>query len=321
MAKASPHLSIVVPSRANNFLLLEQFISCLKDQTFQDFELLLVCDRAFTAEERKDFQSQIASFAGPEQEKKIRLLSHQNTDFDLHHQGGASYVRNFGIKAANGNYLQLFDDDNAFDPDYLAKAISLHEKYSQLYGKEVFITPSLIWRTTDKVQNQGFSGYNYRLARPKIHFLAPGDEFAEIKMFSGNGIFGKAAIMKKVLYDEEIARIAEDLDFVYSIWELGTPILVFKSLKVRHQERDKTFLEEARIGTPKSAEQKIKNLFLWVKKHANYWQKLIFFFWSSWGICGRLAVKAFFHGGEAKWQIIKGLIRGYFKGWKAYRAS
>ncbi len=282
MQKASPHLSVVVPSRANNFPLLEQFFSCIKDQTFQDFECILVCDRAFTKEERKEFQSKIASFAGSEQEKKIRLLSHQNTDFDLHYQGGASYVRNFGIKAAKGSYIQLFDDDNTFDADYLAQTINLHDNYSQLYGKEVFITPSLMWRNTDKVQNQGFSGYNYRLARPIIHFLAPDEDFAEIKMFSGNGIFGKAELMKKVLYDEEIARIAEDLDFIYSIWKQGTPILVFKALKVRHQERDKTFLEEARIGTPKSAEQKIKNLFLWVKKHANWKQKLIFFLWSSW---------------------------------------
>ena len=53
--------------------------------------------------------------------------------------------------------------------------------------------------------------------------------------------------MQEVRYDENFAWIAEDLDFVYSIWEKGYPILVFRDLKVHHRERDKTILEEARI--------------------------------------------------------------------------
>ena len=53
-----------------------------------------------------------------------------------------------------------------------------------------------------------------------------------------NGIFGKRNY-EKVLYDEEIAWIAEDLDFIYSVREQGTPILVFKALKIRHQKEIK----------------------------------------------------------------------------------
>lgn len=161
-----------------------------------------------------------------------------------------------------------------------------------------------MWRNTETIQNQGFSDYNYRLARPEIHFLKPEQDLAEIKMFSGNGIFGKAEIMKKILYDEDIARIAEDLDFIYSIRELGIPILVFKELKIRHQERDKTYLEQARIGTPASAQQKIKNLFLWVKKHGNRMQTLIFLLRSSWGICGWLTVKTLLYGEKTKRKIV-----------------
>ena len=103
-------------------------------------------------------------------------------------------------------------------------------------------------------------------------------------MFSGNGIFGKAELMQKNLYDETIAWIAEDLDFIYSIREQGIPILVFRDLKVRHQEREKSILEQARIGTSKAAEQKIRNLFLRAKKHGNLYQKIIFIIRSSRGI-------------------------------------
>lgn len=311
----SPYLSIVIPSRANNLQLLGKILTCLALQTFQDFEILIVCDREFTEPERKNFQTACKSLAFEGNEEKIRLLSHRNTDFVPHHPWAASYVRNFWIKTAKGSYIQLFDDDNEFDAHYLEKVLELHKTATKKYQKEVFITPTLMWRNSDIIQNQWFSDYSYFLARPKIHFLKPEENFAEIKMFSGNGIFGKAEIMKKVLYDEEIAWIAEDLDFIYSVREQGTPILVFKALKIRHQERDKTYLEEARIGTASSAQQKIKNLFLWVKKHGNFIQTLTFFLRSSRGICGRLWVKALLYWKEARWSIIGGIIKGYIRWW------
>lgn len=317
MKKASPNplISIVIPTRANNFQLLENILSYLEAQTFQDFEIIIVCDRAFNKKERDDFQLQ---FSKKNKEKKIRLISDHNSNFVPHSVWGASYVRNQGIKAAQGEFIQLFDDDNTFDPNYLERALAYHATFSKQYDKEVFITPTLMRKNTEIIQNQGFSGYNYRLARPKIHFLKDHQDYAEIKMFSGNGIFGKAEIMKKTLYDEEIARIAEDLDFVYSIWKQEVPILVFRDLKVRHQEREKTFLEQARIGNSSSAKQKIRNLFLWVKKHWNRMQTLVFFLWSSRGISVRLSIKAFLYWGDERWKIIWGVWKGYTQGWKSF---
>ncbi|MBQ7074138.1 hypothetical protein IJM86_03620 [bacterium] len=48
-------------------------------------------------------------------------------------------------------------------------------------------------------------------------------------------------------YDEEIARIAEDIDFTLSLHEQGVKIFCIKDLEVRHYEREKTILEQARI--------------------------------------------------------------------------
>lgn len=298
-----PHLSIVVPTRATDLELLARLLACLGGQSFQDFETILVCDRTFSATEWQEFQQKITALAQQHQIGELVLISEKNADFTPQSPGGASYVRNQGILAARGKYLQLFDDDNEFNPEYLSLALSYHQQFKEQYGREVLITPSLMWRDTDQVQNQGFTGYQYRLARPQIHFLAPEQEYAEIKMFSGNGILGAREIMQQTLYDEQIAWIAEDLDFIYSIWKQGYPVLVFRDLKVRHQERDKSFLEQAWIGTGRSAQQKIKNIFLWVKKHANNKEKLIFFLRSSRGITVRLAIKGLIHGGKQRWQI------------------
>jgi hypothetical protein len=38
-------------------------------------------------------------------------------------------------------------------------------------------------------------------------------------MFSGNGIFSKASTLRKAKYDEQIARISEDLDYTLSLHE------------------------------------------------------------------------------------------------------
>ncbi len=81
----SPYLSIVIPSRANNLQLLGKILTCLAFQTFQDFEILIVCDREFTGLERENFQTTCKSLAFEGDEEKIRLLSHRNTDFVPHH--------------------------------------------------------------------------------------------------------------------------------------------------------------------------------------------------------------------------------------------
>jgi len=54
-------------------------------------------------------------------------------------------------------------------------------------------------------------------------------------------------LIKKTLYDEKFARIAEDLDFVYRLKQKGVKILNISALELRHRERDKTALEQARI--------------------------------------------------------------------------
>jgi GT2 family glycosyltransferase len=95
-------------------------------------------------------------------------------------------------------------------------------------------------------------------------------------MFSGNGLLGSAQLFQKVQYDEQIARIAEDMDFTLSLHENGAKLFVFSDLCVRHYERDKTKLEQARIGSSEQAQQKAKNRFLFAYKHGNFWNKFAF---------------------------------------------
>ena len=58
------------------------------------------------------------------------------------------------------------DDDERFDDDYLEKSLALREMYHEKLDKDFVLTPTLMYRKTDRIQNQGFSYFNYRLSRP-----------------------------------------------------------------------------------------------------------------------------------------------------------
>lgn len=64
MKSANPLISIVIPTRANDAYTLSRLLLALMDQTYQTFEVLLVCDRRFTPEEWSDFSTMILSEQG-----------------------------------------------------------------------------------------------------------------------------------------------------------------------------------------------------------------------------------------------------------------
>jgi len=64
MKSANPLISIAIPTRANDAHTLSRLLLALMDQTYQTFEVLLVCDRGFTPEEWSDFSTMILSEQG-----------------------------------------------------------------------------------------------------------------------------------------------------------------------------------------------------------------------------------------------------------------
>ena len=64
MKSAKPLISIVIPTRANDAHALLRLLLALMDQTYQTFEVLLVCDRRFTPEEWSGFSNMILSGQG-----------------------------------------------------------------------------------------------------------------------------------------------------------------------------------------------------------------------------------------------------------------
>lgn len=314
ISKIFMKISVVCGSRANNTELLLKFLKMLDVQTFLDFDVNIVCDRKFT----KDEESEFLSFFN---NKRLKILeqthffTNNNSDFNPSHGWWASYVRNFGIQKSKGEFIQLFDDDNEVEPDFLEKCLKKREEKTLKTESECVILPSLYYRNTNQIQNQWFSHFDYWQSRPVLHLLNWKKE-SKIQMFSGNWIFSKASTLRKSQYDEKIARISEDLDYTLSLHEQGIQLRVFSDLKVKHHERDKTRLEQARIGSYSQAKQKSRNRFLFTKKHWN--KKQIFQFyvcWLPWCLFW-LSIKAILFWGKNRFKIIQGLFSGVIEWYK-----
>ena len=301
-------ISVVCGSRAKDMILLLNFLKMLDQQTFTDFDVNIVCDRNFTKSEESDF---LEFFENQELEvfKRTKFFTNNNSNFNPNHSWWASYVRNFGIQKAKGEFIQLFDDDNEVEPDFLEKCLRKWENLNSKIEWEYVILPSLYYRDTWQIQNQWFSHFNYRQSRPVLHLLNWKNQ-AQIQMFSGNWIFSKASTLRKAKYDEEIARISEDLDYTLSLHEQWIQLRVFSDLKVKHHEKDKTKLEQARIWSYSQAKQKARNRFLFTKKHWN--KKQLYQFYICWlpGCLFRLTTKAIIRWWKDRFKIIKWLFSG-----------
>jgi GT2 family glycosyltransferase len=134
-------------------------------------------------------------------------------------------------------------------------------------------------------------------------------------MYSGNSLLAPARIFQKIRFDEKIDFVYEDLDFTYRIHRAHIPLIVLRDLKIYHMERDKTLLEQARVGHELQAYKKAKHRIVFVKKHANLIQKLQFYLLGFLGQPLRLIAKVLRHGKKGeKRKIIHAIWRGTVDG-------
>lgn len=292
-------LSVVIPTRGDQNM--HNIIKCLQFQTFRDFEVIFVVDKYL-----------ITNYSNV---WNIKYITNLNSN--LTPNNNASYIRNFGIEAAEGEFIQLMDDDERFPENYLEQSLELRFKYREEVEKDFVLTPTLMYRKTGQIQNQGFASFNFRFSRPTPQVLWT-KERDYIQMYSGNSLLAPARIFKKILFDEKIDFVYEDLDFTYRIHKSHIPLIVLRDLKIYHMERDKTQLEMARVGHEMQAYKKAKHRIVFVKKFANLIQRLKFYLLWFRGQPLRLIAKVFRHGKKGeKRKIIRAIWRGTVDGLKS----
>ncbi|HEV3459837.1 MAG TPA: glycosyltransferase family A protein, partial [Thermoanaerobaculia bacterium] len=105
---ARPTVSIVVPT-FNRAGLLAETIASVLEQTFADFELLVVDDGSVD-----DTREVVQAIADP----RVDFLP-------MSHCGNLSILRNAGISKAQGSFVAFLDSDDLWREDKLAAQLDL----------------------------------------------------------------------------------------------------------------------------------------------------------------------------------------------------
>lgn len=109
--------SVIIPLY-NKDEFIEKTIQSVFDQTFQDFEIIVINDGSTDKSEEK-----VLNF----NDKRIQYFSKTNE--------GVSVARNFGINKANSNFITFLDADDYWYPNFLAV---MHEAISSFPEQKVF---------------------------------------------------------------------------------------------------------------------------------------------------------------------------------------
>ncbi len=117
MTKSWPAVSVIIPTYNRGKLLCKAIKSVLQ-QTFSDFELIVV-DDASTDQTR----ATIEQF----QDSRIRYFRHERN-------AGVCKTRNTGLAAAQGDYVAFLDSDDEWAPDKLEKQVARFQQSSQEVG-------------------------------------------------------------------------------------------------------------------------------------------------------------------------------------------
>lgn len=105
-------ISVVIPVY-NVEKYLAQCVDSVLDQTFQDFEIILVDDGATDSS-----GAMCDEYA--QKDARIRVIHQPN--------GGLSAARNTGLSAASGEYIYFLDSDDYIEPTALADLVSVAEQ-------------------------------------------------------------------------------------------------------------------------------------------------------------------------------------------------
>ena len=103
---SSPKVSVIIPAY-NAMRFLPQTVESVLEQTFQDFEVLIVDDGS---------KDDTAIWAAAHDDPRVKLVSQPN--------GGAAAARNTGIANAAGEYVAFLDADDLWQATKLAKQVA-----------------------------------------------------------------------------------------------------------------------------------------------------------------------------------------------------
>jgi len=226
----NPTVSVIIPTY-NRAHLIGRAIQSVLNQTYQDFEIIIVDDGSTdnTEEVIKEFQ---------EQDKRVKYIKHDKNK-------GGSAARNTGIKTARGEYIAFQDSDDEWFPEKLEKQMKIFENMP----KEVGIIYSDMWRIIGNKKKYFYS--------PEI---MPKDKiiYEQALDYSVGNIGIQTSLIKKEvfdkagMFDEEFYRFI-DLEFFirlskyYYFYHISEPLVNYFDTEICISSNIKTLIAAQKL--------------------------------------------------------------------------
>ncbi len=122
---SKPRISVIMPTY-NRTKYLKEAIKCVVNQTFKNWELLVVDDGSDINNDINPVKAIVDEF----KDARIKYFRKEN--------GGLSSALNYGLDRAGGDYIALLDDDDiwfTFHLDMLYKVITKRKEVGVVYGQ------------------------------------------------------------------------------------------------------------------------------------------------------------------------------------------
>ena len=202
----------------NNFSFLERSINCLRLQSFNKFEILIVDNGS-----KDDFLDEL-----PEKYPSLDLKTHK-----LQTNHGFAAANNIGARLANGKYLVLLNADAFPEPDWLERLLEAAEKYpnASLSSRQIQVDrPDLLDGEGDVYHVSGLGwrkNYNlpvYPLTEPQEIFSACGAAV----------LYPRQAFLDAGGFDEDYFSYHEDVDLGFRLRLRGLTCLLIPTAVVHH---------------------------------------------------------------------------------------
>jgi glycosyltransferase involved in cell wall biosynthesis len=234
-----PKVSVVIPTY-NRPVQLRNALSSLMNQTFRDFEAIIIDDS--TDDRTKVFIENYPSSL----KKNLKYFRREK-------KGGYPSAINFGIKASSGELIAFLDDDDEWLPEKLARQTALMDKLTSETG----VVHSNCF--TDEL-GEKFMYHPQNLSDQSMSKLLEVDFIA-----NSTAVIRKDCINKIGLFDERI-EYGPDWDFY---------IRTSKEFKIAYIHEPLAILHFQPVGASRmgsSIEKKTKGYEMIITKH---WSKFI----------------------------------------------
>ena len=225
-------LTIIIPVY-NKIRYLSAMLEQVMDQTFRDYECLLIDDGSTDG-------SGAVCDAFAARDDRFRVFHIPN--------GGVSHARNVGLDAARGTYITFIDSDDSILPNHLENLVSAIEHSGA----------DLVIGGYDKVSHQG--AVLNTVVPPVTGMFRFRDVLAEFaRIQRETGLYGccvsklfPGKLVRDIRFDESL-KLAEDFDFYLNLYRRIDTVFFSDA-------RTYLYLQDAENSTGSTAEDRIDYL-------------------------------------------------------------